>query len=78
MPSVATQPVVTVPKTNAQPSSTSSVTTPIAPQQAPTTAAPAASAPKQVRAALSGNTPTPATVAHAATVPSVHAALPQP
>jgi general secretion pathway protein A len=76
MPSAATQPIVTVPKTNAQPSSTSSVTTPIAPQQAPAT--PAAAAPKQVRAALSGNTPAPATVAHAATAPSVHAALPQP
>lgn len=76
MPSAATQPVVTVPKTNAQPSSASSVTTSIAPQQAPAT--PAASAPKQVRAALSGNAPAPATVAHSATAPSVHAALPQP
>jgi general secretion pathway protein A len=76
MPSVATQPVVTGPKTNTQPSSASSITTPITPQQAP--AVTAASAPKQVRAALAGNTPAPAVVAHSATAPSVHAALPQP
>ena len=75
LPSAATQPVVTAPKTNAQPSSTSSVTTPVAPQQSQTPATPA---PKQVRAALSGNAPAPATVAHSATTPSVHAALPQP
>jgi type II secretory pathway predicted ATPase ExeA len=76
MPSVATQPVGNAPKTNAQPASASSITTPITPQQAP--AVTAASAPKQVRAALAGNTPAPAAVAHYATAPSVHAALPQP
>jgi general secretion pathway protein A len=74
-PSAATQPVVTAPKTNAQSPSTSSVTTPVAPQQSQT---PATLAPKQVRAALSGNTPAPATLVHSATAPSVHAALPQP
>lgn len=74
-PSVATQPVVTAPQASTQPPSTSAVTTPVTPQQAP---APALAAPKQVRAALSGNTPAPATVAHSATAPSVHAALPQP
>jgi general secretion pathway protein A len=78
MPSTAAQPVVTAPKTNAQPPSASSATTLIAPQQAPAPATPATSAPKQVRAALNGNTPAPATVAHAATALSVHAALPQP
>jgi general secretion pathway protein A len=75
MHSAAAQPVVTAPKTNVQPSSTTAVTTPIAPQQAP---AAVASAPKQVRAALGGNTPASAAVAHSATAPSVHAALPQP
>jgi hypothetical protein len=75
MPSAATQPVVTAPQANGQSTSTSSVTTPIVPQQSQT---PAASASKQVRAALAGNMPAPAMVAHSATAPSVHAALPQP
>jgi len=78
MPSAAAQPVAMAPKTNAQPPSSSSVTTPATPQQAPTPATPAAAAPKQVRAALAGNAPAPAVIAHSATVPSVHAALPQP
>jgi general secretion pathway protein A len=76
MPSVATQPVVMAPQANAQPPSTSSITTPITPQQA--SATPAATAPKQVRAALAGNTPAAPEVAHSATAPSVHPALPQP
>jgi general secretion pathway protein A len=76
MPSVATQPVLTAPQANAQSPSTSSVTTLAAPQQAPAT--PATAVPKQVRAALGGFTPAPPAVAHAATAPSVHAALPQP
>jgi general secretion pathway protein A len=75
MPSVATQSVVPMPQANTQPPSTTAVITPIATQQAP---APATSAPKQVRAALGGNTPAAPTVAHSATAPSVHAALPQP
>jgi general secretion pathway protein A len=76
MPSATAQPVVMAPQANAQPPSTSSVTTPIAPQQAP--APSVAPASKQVRAALGGNSPAPAAVAHSATAPSVHAALPQP
>ncbi len=72
-PAAAAQPVVMVPQASAEPPSSSSSANPAAPQQAP--AAPVASAPKQVHAALAGDAPQP--VVHDETAPSVRPALPQ-
>ena len=72
-PTAAAQPVVMAPKAMAQQPAATSNATPPAPHQAP--AAPVASAPKQVHAALGGDATQ--SVAHDTTTPSVRPALPQ-